>query len=181
MKTAYEPYSAANYASSKSGASDDRTMASLMVTRMFAALQGLHSQWRRGLGLNAHESIATTTLWECGPMTMSELGERIPLSRAAVTSLVDRLEIKGFVRRAEDPSDRRRTLLEVTEDPAAMLEPVWVPFAEQIAAVANRFSDEEWRTICWYQDQIIELCGQHADTLRQQSNYAIRELLENPA
>jgi len=58
----------------------------------------LHAQWRRALMVNAHERLAMINLWNEGSLSMSELGTRIPLSRAAITSLTDRLERLGLCR-----------------------------------------------------------------------------------
>ena len=42
-------------------------------------------------------------------------GERLQVHPASVTNAVDRLEGQGFVRRAAHPTDRRTTLVELTE------------------------------------------------------------------
>ena len=44
-------------------------------------------------------------------MTAGELAERTGLTTGAVTGVVDRLEEAGFVRREDDPGDRRRVIL----------------------------------------------------------------------
>lgn len=46
--------------------------------------------------------------------TMSELGRRIGLSRAAITTLVDRLTDLGYVVRTPDAEDRRRMRVVLT-------------------------------------------------------------------
>lgn len=44
----------------------------------------------------------------------SEIAERLILSRASVTSLLDSLERRGYVRRTDHPTDRRMLLIEIT-------------------------------------------------------------------
>lgn len=85
------------------------------LRRFLGTMDALGSQFRRSWGLNSHELHAILTLWEFGRMTMTDLGRRIPLSRAAVTTLTDRLERLELVKRVPDPTDRRRILLEITE------------------------------------------------------------------
>jgi DNA-binding MarR family transcriptional regulator len=51
------------------------------------------------------------------PLTVGELGEELGLSKAAASSLADRLERAGHARRVRDPTDRRRWNVELT--PAA--------------------------------------------------------------
>lgn len=128
---------AAPAAGSHEGSGVGRSSATLQLVVLYAGLMTLHSQWRRALDLNAHEGIALMTLWYEGSMTMSELGERIPLSRAAVTSLTDRLEARGFVARVEDPQDRRRTVLEPSIEPARMTEAVWQSYSSDIIGLAS--------------------------------------------
>lgn len=50
-----------------------------------------------------------------GVVSAGELAERAGLSTSAVTSVVDRVERLGFVRRVRDATDRRRVLVEVTD------------------------------------------------------------------
>jgi DNA-binding MarR family transcriptional regulator len=50
-----------------------------------------------------------------GPMPASRLAEATGLSSAATTSMIDRLERKGFVRRVRHDTDRRQVLVELSE------------------------------------------------------------------
>jgi DNA-binding MarR family transcriptional regulator len=50
-----------------------------------------------------------------GGVSAGELAESAGLSTSAVTSVVDRVERLGFVRRVRDATDRRRVLVEVTD------------------------------------------------------------------
>src|SRR3972149_3396185 len=45
----------------------------------------------------------------------NEIAERLILSRASVTSLLDSLERRGYVRRRPHPTDRRMLLIELTD------------------------------------------------------------------
>jgi len=68
----------------------------------------------RVLGVNLVDLRCLDWLTE-GPLSPSRLAEATGLSAAATTSMIDRLERKGFVRRAPHPTDRRGTLVEMTE------------------------------------------------------------------
>ena len=48
-------------------------------------------------------------------LTHSELGQRLMLSKAPITGVVDRLERAGFVTRTTSPSDRRVSRIRTTE------------------------------------------------------------------
>jgi DNA-binding MarR family transcriptional regulator len=134
------------------------------------AMSELIAQWLRGLTINAHERLALSHLWEQGPMTMSELGARIPLSRAAVTALTDRLEALGYVRRTPDEHDRRRTVLSVTPRPARLIDPLVGAFSDRVSEIEAGFTAEELAAIQRYQAAVRELAHRHADRLRARSD-----------
>ncbi len=46
-------------------------------------------------------------LWEKDGMNITELGERAQLEKSTMTSLIDRMEGSGLVRREDHPTDRR--------------------------------------------------------------------------
>jgi len=52
-------------------------------------------------------------LLKTGPMTPGELAVATNLTTGAVTSVLDRLERRGFVKRAHDSEDRRRIIVSV--------------------------------------------------------------------
>ena len=49
-----------------------------------------------------------------GPLTPSEIGERVIAPSATMTANLDLLERRGWVRRTANPDDRRSTLVEIT-------------------------------------------------------------------
>jgi DNA-binding MarR family transcriptional regulator len=51
---------------------------------------------------------------------MRVMGERLQLHPTSVTNIVDRLQADGLVRRTPHPTDRRATLVEITEAGAAL-------------------------------------------------------------
>ena len=49
-------------------------------------------------------------------LTPSEIGERVLLPSASITSTLDTLERRGWVRRVPNPDDRRSLLIEITPE-----------------------------------------------------------------
>jgi MarR family 2-MHQ and catechol resistance regulon transcriptional repressor len=49
------------------------------------------------------------------PLPPNKIAERLIISRASVTSLIDSLERRGYVRRAPHSTDRRMLLIELTD------------------------------------------------------------------
>ena len=62
------------------------------------------------------------TFARSGRLPMRTMGERLQLHPTSVTNIVDRLQADGLVRRVPHPTDRRATLVEITEAGAALRE-----------------------------------------------------------
>jgi DNA-binding MarR family transcriptional regulator len=78
-----------------------------------------------------------------GPITVGELAQRLRLSPAAATALVDRLEAAGHVRRTRDPQDRRRVTVRMSETAMTVAAAFFVPLGRRMHEAAAEFSDEE--------------------------------------
>jgi DNA-binding MarR family transcriptional regulator len=55
-----------------------------------------------------------------GSLSMTRIGERLQVHPASVTNAVDRLEAQALVRRAPHPTDRRATLVQLTDEGRAV-------------------------------------------------------------
>ncbi len=136
------------------------------TNQLGVAMSGLVAQWLRGLTINAHERLAIGHLWEHGPMTMSEMGARIPLSRAAVTALTDRLEALRYVQRTPDPHDRRRTVLTLTTRPQQLIREFHDEWIADVQHVEQQFSADELRAVERWNSSLRALAHTHASRLR---------------
>ena len=54
-------------------------------------------------------------LWNDDNIPISELSEKTGLAKTTLTSMLDRLEASGHVRREIDPSDRRKVKIKLTK------------------------------------------------------------------
>lgn len=70
----------------------------------------------RPLGVSAAGGLVLGLLRDNGDLSPSELGQRLIVTRATVTGVVDSLERRGYVRRVPNPTDRRSLLVELTAD-----------------------------------------------------------------
>ncbi len=68
----------------------------------------------RPLGVSAAGGLVLGLLRDHGAMSPSTLSERLIVTRATVTGLVDSLERRGLVRRTPNPDDRRSLVIEIT-------------------------------------------------------------------
>jgi DNA-binding MarR family transcriptional regulator len=68
----------------------------------------------RPLNVSAAGGLVLGLLRDHGPMSPSELGDRLIVTRATVTGLLDSLEQRGFVCRSANPADRRSLVVVIT-------------------------------------------------------------------
>ncbi|MBV8931682.1 MAG: MarR family transcriptional regulator [Kutzneria sp.] len=68
-----------------------------------------------GLTFARYEALVLLGFSRRGSLPMRVMGERLQLHPTSVTNIVDRLEADGLVKRIPHPSDRRTTLVEITE------------------------------------------------------------------
>lgn len=76
----------------------------LVLHRADSALRDL------GLTLARYEVLMVLVFSQRGTLPLSTIGSRLQVHPTSVTSLLDRLEDQGFVRRLEHPTDRRAKL-----------------------------------------------------------------------
>jgi DNA-binding MarR family transcriptional regulator len=111
-------------------------------------------QQETGLLLADNEALINL---ELQPMRMSDIAEKLVLSRGGTTKVIDRLEELGHVTRRQDPDDRRATLVEITEsgrqaraDARAVvdgrLEQLW----------SRHISDDEAATIVEVMERVLD-------------------------
>ena len=93
-----------------------------------------------GLGLSELAALEHLSAEELTPM---ELGERLFMSRGAITALVDRLERSGHLERVPNPDDRRSLLLRRTPSGVEELLGHLLPLVAEINELDAGLSDEE--------------------------------------
>jgi DNA-binding MarR family transcriptional regulator len=75
-----------------------------------------------------------------GPAKMKTLGDALGLSARNMTAVADSLESDGLLRRVAHPSDRRATLLELTDDGQAAADESLVPRLAEISRLFDELS-----------------------------------------
>lgn len=68
-----------------------------------------------GLTFARYEALVLLSFSQRGSLPMRLMGERLQLHPTSITNIVDRLEAEGLARRLPHPSDRRTTLVELTD------------------------------------------------------------------
>lgn len=76
-------------------------------------------------------------------LRMTQLADRVLLSRSGLTRLADRLERDGLLRRQSCPSDARGTLAVLTEAGMARLREAWPTHLRGVAEHVGRLTEQE--------------------------------------
>lgn len=82
-----------------------------------------------------------------GPAKMKTLADALGLSARNLTAVADSLESDGLLRRIAHPSDRRATLLELTDEGQLAADKSLVPRLVEISRLFDELSPTERRTL----------------------------------
>ncbi|MFF1907419.1 MarR family winged helix-turn-helix transcriptional regulator [Kitasatospora sp. NPDC058218] len=115
--------------------------------------------------LGATDLYALNILQLTGPMTPGELGTRTGLTTGPTTRLIDRLEQAGYVRRAPDPGDRRKVIVEPIGKPAD-LDRVMAPARQRIGELLRGYSPEQLEVLFDYFARATDAYQEAAEQLR---------------
>lgn len=82
-----------------------------------------------------------------GAITQAELGKRLVVTRASITSVLDKLESKGLVRRENVPGNRRIHHVRLTDAGKRLVEKVEPVYRKEVHAVLADLNDDDCRTL----------------------------------
>ena len=96
-----------------------------------------------------------------GPQIMSSISDELGVTRRNVTALVDALEKEDLVRRKPHPTDRRATVIEMTENGELTMDKL---YDEHRLAVAGLFADLDEGE----HEELARMLGVLRETLRRE-------------
>lgn len=99
------------------------------------------------LGLYNNDLISVDILRETGPITAGELSKQTGLATGSITALVDRLEKNGYVRRENDPNDRRRVIIVPDYEGKEEIINTYVPLHDAMVNLIASYTPEELELI----------------------------------
>ena len=98
-------------------------------------------------GLTQTQFAALAKLYEVGPCSQNHLGRLIYLDAATIKGVVDRLHVRGFLTALNDPKDRRRRAVTLTDRGRQVTEAAMKVAAEITAATLTPLTTEEQRLV----------------------------------
>jgi DNA-binding MarR family transcriptional regulator len=99
-------------------------------------------------------------------MTASRLAEATGLSAGATTSMIDRLERKGFVRRRRGDGDRRQVMVEFTDEGIRRVGELYGPLVAEGEPLLGSFSKEQLDVMRDHLVRMRELTDRQRERLR---------------
>lgn len=82
-----------------------------------------------------------------GPSSVNEIGKRVFLTSGSITAALDRLENRGYVKRENDPDDRRVKRIILTANGEKLIVPAFKEHKVAMEEVALSLSLPERRTL----------------------------------
>jgi DNA-binding MarR family transcriptional regulator len=116
-------------------------------------------------GLNRTDMRALDILGSNGPLAPTDLARLLGFTTGGVTSVLDRLERAGYVRRRPDPRDRRRQVVETTPVTAARDQVVFGDLIRKTSEFLTGYTDEQLLVINDFLNCTRQLTAAHADAL----------------
>src|SRR6516165_9027113 len=119
-------------------------------------------------GLNRTDMRALDITGRAGPLAPTDLARLLGFTTGGVTTVLDRLERAGYIRRRPDPADRRRLVVEVTQATAARDAEVFGGLIHQTSDLLSGYTDDQLLVIDDFLTRIRQLTAAYADTLSGQ-------------
>ncbi|WP_231888119.1 MULTISPECIES: MarR family winged helix-turn-helix transcriptional regulator [Paenibacillus] len=113
------------------------------------------------LGLYNNDFISIDILHEKGPITAGELSKLTGLTTGSVTALIDRLEKSGYVRRENDPKDRRKVIIVPLYEDKEDVSETYLKLYTSMMDLASSYTEEEL-------DLITQFLGKASTVLEEQ-------------
>jgi DNA-binding MarR family transcriptional regulator len=136
----------------------------LRLVDEFAAFGPCYMKWvrsRLGEGGISYARMRLLGALHCGgPQIMSSISDELGVTRRNVTALVDALEEERLVRRMPHPTDRRATVIELTEQGFETTNSMYEGHRAGVAELFSGLSEED-------QGELARLLGSLREALRQ--------------
>jgi MarR family 2-MHQ and catechol resistance regulon transcriptional repressor len=115
----------------------------LVIAKSYRSLSLLAEQSIADTELCLTDFVALEALLHKGPLTISEIQDKVRLASGSMTAAVDRLEKLGLVVRKSSPSDRRARVVELTVQGKRLAASCFERHAKDLEALMSVLSDRE--------------------------------------
>lgn len=121
----------------------------LIALRRIIRAVDLHSKYlAQRYGLTGPQLVLLKEIAQSQPISTGSLAQNISLGQATVSSILDRLERRGLVKRTRSSEDKRRVMNEVTEKASTILE-------QSPSLIQHRFVTELGKLADWERSLVL--------------------------
>jgi len=128
-----------------------------------------HQAVANHLGLNITDHKCMDLILSRGKVTAGQLAEWTGLTTGAITSVLNRLEKAGYIRRAKDPGDLRVVYAEPVYSQLHAIKKVFAPLNDAMLELYSKYSPEELQAILDYLVQSNRILRNLTENLRKPS------------
>ncbi len=130
-----------------------------MAVRLFESISTLYAlpDCRKMAEYSRGELLVLLTLEKCGPLTPGQLIHITDSSSAHVAKIIRKLTSKGLVSRNTDPEDKRRVVVELTEEGHQTARKQYEQIIDQVAGLMNSLGEEKSRQVISAIDDVIRI------------------------
>jgi DNA-binding MarR family transcriptional regulator len=124
------------------------------------------------LGVNRTDMRCLDILEREGPVTAGRLAEVTGITSGAMTTVIDRLERTGYAKRVSDASDRRRVLVQLTDQAHTIAERFYSEHMAQSRRLFQRYTTAQLGLLLEFVRAGREFNEQQASVLEQHNRAA---------
>ncbi len=150
----------------------------LVILKSYRALSLLAEQSIANTGLCLTDFAALEALLHKGPLTISQIQEKVRLASGSMTAAVDRLEKLGLVVRKSSPSDRRARVLELTTKGKRLAASCFERHAKDLGELMSPLSEKEMEQLYGSLKKLGLLAAKNLSNKKHGSG-AVRNEIEN--
>ena len=115
----------------------------LVILKSHRALSLLAEQSIANTGLCLTDFAAVEALLHKGPLTITEIQDKVRLASGSMTAAVDRLEKLGLIVRKSSPSDRRARVVHLTAEGKRLAASSFERHAKDLEELMSPLSEKE--------------------------------------
>jgi len=146
----------------------------LVALRRIIRAVDLHSKYlAQRYGLTGPQLAILKEIAQSQPISTGALAQRISLGQATVSSILDRMEKRGLVKRTRSEQDKRRVMNEVTGNATKILE-------QSPSLIQARFVNEFGKLADWERSLVLSTLQRVASMMQAEELEASPVLVSGP-
>jgi DNA-binding MarR family transcriptional regulator len=128
----------------------------------------LQSAIAEKMNLNPTDAECIDFLMEMGPSTAGDLAKVTRLTTGAITSVIDRLEKAGFVKRESDPEDRRKVIIRFIPKKHKKAKQHYAAMAKDVYKLFSGYNEQKLKSLLQHSDAVTDIFQKHAEKVFHQ-------------